>query len=139
MDVIGLMLFLAGAALLVMNIIQAVRWITRRGKIDRPFTPKTSVVHQSFVLTNGVVFLLSFSKCGLSYLWLLLGAAAAFSSLVGLISIPFVYRTSIVKAYNEPSKGMKGYFIGRSGFKLVASVFLLCLWVYSWKHLIGQQ
>jgi len=139
MDGVGLMLFLAGGILLVLQIIKAGQWAARRGEVGRRFTRKTSVVHQLLVLMTGMIYLFSFSRCGLSYLWLLLGVVATFSSLVGLISIPFVYRTSISKAYNEPSKAMKGYFVGRSAFGLIASVALLCLWAYSWRHLILQQ
>jgi len=138
-DPVGLLLFLAGAALLVRNIVLAGQWVARRGKVERPFTAKTSVVNHLFVLISGIVYLLSFQRCGLRYIWFLLGVATLFSSVVGLISIPCVYKTSVAKAYNEPSKGMKGYFVGRSAFGLLASAVLLCLWVYSWRRLIGQQ
>ena len=137
METFSLILFIAGFAFLGRNILVSARWIAGRGKIVRPFTPKTSVVHQLNALGTGLVFLLSFSRCYFSYLWLLLGAVIVFSSVIGLISIPFVYKTAVAKAYNQPSNGMRGYFVGKSGLGLIISVILLCLWIYSWRNLLN--
>jgi len=137
MDTFGLILFIAGIVFLGRNILVSARWIARRGKVLTPFTPKTSVIRQFSALGTGLVFLSSFSRCKLNYLWLLLGVLFVFSSVIGLISVPFVYKTAIPKAYNQSSKGMRGFFVGQSAFGLIGSVTLLCLWIYSWRNLFN--
>lgn len=137
MEPLGLLLFIAGIVFLVRNVIVSARWIARHGKVLRPFTPKTSLIHQLNALGIGLVFLSSFSRCELSYLWLLLGTVTVLGSVIGLFSIPFLYKTTIAEAYNQPSKGMRGYFVGKSALGLIVSVTLLGLWIYSWRHLLS--
>jgi len=137
MDTLSVILFVFGIVFLIRNIIVTVRWIIRRGKVLKSFTQKTSIIKNTIVFVTGLVFLLSFNRCGFSYLWLLLGFFFVFGSIVGLISVPFVYKTKIAKAYNNPSKIMRGFFIGQSGFGLLVSIALLCLWIYSWRHLLS--
>ena len=136
METFSLILFITGIVFLLRNILVSTRWIAGRGKVVRPFTPKTSVIRKLSSLVTGLVFVISFSRCELSYLWLLLGTVSIIGSVIGLISVPFVYKTEVAKMYNQPSKGMRGFFVGQSAFGLIGSVVLLCLWIYSWRHLL---
>lgn len=138
MDTYSLILFFGGMLFFIRNVVISIQWISRRGTVHRLFSHKTGIIKNAIVFVTGLVFILSFNKCGFSYLWLFLGILFVFGSIVGLISVPFIYKTEIGEAYNKPSKIMRSLFVGQSGFGLLASIGLLCLWCYSWRHLISD-
>jgi hypothetical protein len=125
-------IFLIGCAILVNGLVFSVRWVMKRGVPPGPVNLKSTLLVYLQRLLLGTVCIAGYFVGNIHVIWLLLGGAFIFATVLGLFSVVIFQATGGLKRFENPSEGLRKYNIVKATSGVILGIFILAAWVVNW-------